>query len=55
VLKDSRNPLPTRQLRDVLAPVFGELNVYEATVEFNGQSTKVLNGGQASGTATEAP
>ncbi len=51
VYMDSRNPLPTRQLRgrDALAPVFDELNVYEATMHFNGQSTTVLDGDHASG------
>ena len=51
VYMDSRNPVPTRQLRgrDALAPVFDELNVYEATMHFNGQSTTVLEGDHASG------
>jgi hypothetical protein len=44
----SRNPLPTPQLRgwDALAPVFDELNIYEATMHFN---TTVLDGDHASG------
>jgi hypothetical protein len=51
VYMDSRNPLPTQQLRgrDALASVFDELNVYEATMHFNGQSTTVLDGDHASG------
>lgn len=51
VYMDSRNPVPTQQLRgrDALAPVFDELNVYEATMHFNGQSTTVLEGDHASG------
>jgi len=51
VYMDSRNPSPTQQLRgrDALAPVFDELNVYEATMHFNGQSTTVLDGDHASG------
>jgi ketosteroid isomerase-like protein len=51
VYMDSRNPPPTQQLRgrDALAPVFDELNVYEATMHFNGQSTTVLDGDHASG------
>jgi len=51
VYMDSRNPLPTQQLRgrDALAPVFDELNVYEATMHFNGQSATVLDGDHASG------
>jgi hypothetical protein len=51
VYMDSRNPVPTQRLRgrDALAPVFDELNVYEATMHFNGQSTTVLGGDHASG------
>lgn len=51
VFMDSRNPLPTQQLRgrDALASVFDELNVYDATMHFNGQSTTVLDGDHASG------
>ena len=50
VYMDSRNPVPTQQLRgrDALAPVFDELNVYEATMHFNGQNTTVLEGDHAS-------
>jgi ketosteroid isomerase-like protein len=51
VFMDSRNPAPTRHVRgrDALAPVFDELNMYEATMHFNGQSTTVLDGDRASG------
>jgi len=51
VYMDSRNPLPTQHIRGrgALAPVFDELNSYEATLHFNGQSTTVLDGGSASG------
>jgi hypothetical protein len=34
-----------------MAPVFDELNAYEATMHFNGQSTTVLNGEHAAGGA----
>ena len=51
VYMDSRNPSPTQHLRGrgALAPVFDELNTYEATMHFNGQSTAVLDGDYASG------
>jgi hypothetical protein len=51
VYMDSRNPVPTQHLRgrEALAPVFDELNTYEATMHFNGQSTAVLDGEHASG------
>jgi ketosteroid isomerase-like protein len=51
VYMDSRNPAPTQRLqgRDALAPVFDELNTYEATTHFNGQSTAMLDGDNASG------
>jgi hypothetical protein len=51
VYMDSRNPVPTQRLqgRDALAPVFDELNTYEATTHFNGQSTAMLDGDNASG------
>jgi ketosteroid isomerase-like protein len=35
--------------REALAPVFDDLNRYEATTHFNGQSTVALNGGRATG------
>ena len=51
VFMDSRNPEPTQELngRESLAPVFDNLNVYQATTHFNGQSTVVLNGNTATG------
>jgi hypothetical protein len=53
VYMDSRNPVPTQHLqgREALAPVFDELNTYEATMHFNGQSTTVLDGDHATGVA----
>jgi hypothetical protein len=47
----SSNPTPTQRLRGraALAPVFDELNTYQATMHFNGQSTTVLDGERASG------
>jgi hypothetical protein len=35
--------------REALTPVFANLNVYEATTHFNGQSTIALNGDGATG------
>ena len=51
VYMDSRNPVPTQHLhgREALAPVFDELNTYEATMHFNGQSTTTLDGDRATG------
>ena len=51
VYMDSRNPVPTQHLqgREALAPVFDELNTYEATMHFNGQSTTALEGDRATG------
>jgi hypothetical protein len=42
---------PTQGLngREALAPVFDDLNRYEATTHFNGQSTVVLDGDRATG------
>jgi hypothetical protein len=42
---DSRNPVPTQQLRrrPALAPLFNERNGYEATMHRNGQRTAVLD------------
>jgi hypothetical protein len=41
VYMDNRNPVPTREIRgrDGLRSVFENLNTYEATTHFNGQST----------------
>jgi hypothetical protein len=51
VYMDSRSPLPTQHLqgRAALAPVFEELNTYEATMHFNGQSSTMLDVNNASG------
>jgi hypothetical protein len=51
VYMDSRDPSPTQHLRSrgALAPVFDELNIYETTMHFNGQSTAVIDGDHASG------
>jgi len=35
--------------REDLAPIFGDLNQYEATTHFNGQNTVVLDGDRATG------
>ena len=51
VFMDSRSAEPTYVLhgRDALAPVFADLNQYQATTHFNGQSTIHLDGNRASG------
>ena len=50
VYLDTRNPVPTQHLRRrALPPVFDELKTYEANTHFNGQSTTVLDGDNASG------
>src|ERR1700721_2510950 len=51
VFMDSRSPEPTYVLRgrDALAPVFADLNQYQATTHFNGQSTVRLDGDRATG------
>ena len=51
VFMDSRSPEPTYVLhgRDALAPVFADLNQYQATTHFNGQSTIHLAGDRARG------
>ena len=51
VFMDSRSPEPTYVLhgRDALAPVFADLNQYQATTHFNGQSTIRLEGDSATG------
>ena len=47
----TRPPRPGRRFpaRDALTPVFDDLNRYEATTHFNGQSTVELNGDRATG------
>jgi ketosteroid isomerase-like protein len=51
VYMNASNPSPPQHLRGraALAPVFDELNTYESTMHFNGQSTTVLDGDDASG------
>lgn len=51
VFMDSRAPEPTYILhgREALAPVFANLNRYQATTHFNGQSTVDIEGDHASG------
>ena len=51
VFMDARSEKPSMELnrREELAPVFDELNKYEATTHFIGQSTVVLNGDRATG------
>jgi len=51
VYMDSRSPEPTYVLRgrNALAPAFAELNRYQATTHFNGQSTIRLDGDRATG------
>ena len=42
---------PTQELngREALTPVFDDLNRYDSTTHFNGQSTVALNGDRATG------
>jgi ketosteroid isomerase-like protein len=51
VYMDARSDIPSQEFRgrDALAPVFDSLNQYEATTHFNGQSTIVLDGTEATG------
>jgi SnoaL-like domain len=51
VFMDGPGTEPTYVLngREALSPVFDDLNQYEATTHFNGQSTVVLDGDRASG------
>ena len=51
VFMDATAAEPTQELlgRESLAPVFDNLNVYTATMHFNGQSTVTLAGDQAAG------
>ena len=51
VFMDARSEKPSMELnrREDLAPVFDELNKYEATTHFMGQSTVVLDGDRATG------
>ena len=51
VYMDGEGTDPTQELngRAALTPVFADLNRYEATTHFNGQSTVALEDGRASG------
>jgi ketosteroid isomerase-like protein len=52
VYMNAKDPTPSQELhsRDSLAPVFADLNKYDATTHFVGQSTLyTLNGGRAIG------
>jgi ketosteroid isomerase-like protein len=54
VYMDAKDPKPSQKLhsREALAPVFADLNRYEATTHFLGQSTIFsLNGDRATGQA----
>src|ERR1700690_3563631 len=54
VYMNAKDPTPTQELhsRDALAPVFADLNRYEATTHFVGQSTIfTLMGDKATGEA----
>ncbi|WP_051740842.1 nuclear transport factor 2 family protein [Streptomyces xylophagus] len=51
VFMDAKAAEPTQTLhgRESLAPVFDNLNTYQATTHFNGQSTVSLDGDRATG------
>jgi hypothetical protein len=51
VYMDGEGTDPSQELngREALTPVFADLNRYEATTHFNGQSTIALHGGRATG------
>jgi ketosteroid isomerase-like protein len=51
VYMDGQGSEPTQVLdgREALTPVFDDLNRYQATMHFNGQSTIALDGGGATG------
>jgi SnoaL-like domain len=51
VLMDGAGSEPSYVLegREALSPVFADLNWYEVTMHFNGQSTVILNGDTATG------
>src|SRR6267142_2847886 len=46
---DGSEPTYVLQGREALTPVFADLNRYEATTHFNGQSTVALDGDDATG------
>jgi hypothetical protein len=51
VYTEGQGSEPTQELfgREALAPVFDDLNRYQATMHFNGQSTIALDGDRATG------
>jgi SnoaL-like protein len=51
VYMDGQDTAPTQELdgREALTPVFDDLNRYQATTHFNGQSTVTLDGDRATG------
>jgi hypothetical protein len=51
VYMDGQGSEPTQELngREALTPVFDDLNRYQATMHFNGQSTIALDGDRATG------
>ena len=51
VFMDATSAEPSQELhgRESLAPVFDNLNIYNATMHFNGQSTVSLDGDRATG------
>src|SRR5246127_5193025 len=51
VFMDGQGSQPTQVLdgREALTPVFADLERYQATMHFNGQSTVTLDGDRASG------
>ena len=51
VYMDAKSDIPSQEFegRDALVPVFDNLNQYGATTHFNGQSTVVLDGTEATG------
>ena len=51
VYMDGEGSEPTQELRgrEALTPVFENLNTYQATTHFNGQSTVALDGDRATG------
>ena len=57
VYMDGEGTEPTQELsgREALTPVFADLNRYEATTHFNGQSTIALEGDRAPARATAWP
>ena len=51
---EGTDPTDDLQGRESLTPVFENLNMYEATTHFNGQSTVTLDGDRATGRPARA-